>query len=150
LIINLLNSTGASIPVDQLPPPPPFYDVNGNGFVDATDVLSLVDYINSTGNSGSGEGEQDGVEGTSRLAIGLLAAPQPEVVEQAVLYNMAGAQANAWATLSDEAELYGPTLFPIDSEDENAVEFWASFAQGNDERIDSNDIDDEFLKGTWM
>jgi VCBS repeat-containing protein len=150
LIINLLNSTGASIPVDQLPPPPPFYDVNGNGFVDATDVLSLVDYINSTGNSGSGEGEQEVVDGTSRLAIGLLAAPQPEVVQQAVLYNMAGAQANAWATLSDEAELYGPTLFPIDSEDENAVEFWASFAQGNDERIDSNDIDDEFLKGTWM
>ncbi|MFY7893463.1 MAG: tandem-95 repeat protein, partial [Pirellula sp.] len=150
LVINLLNSQGASIPVEQLPPPPPFYDVNGNGFVDATDVLSLVDFINGTGNSGSGEGEQDIVDGTSQLAIGLLAAPEPQVVEQAVLFNAAGSQSNAWATLSDESELYGPSLFPIESEDEQAIEFWASLSKDKSQQDQSSDLDDEFLTGAWM
>ncbi|MFM8400678.1 MAG: dockerin type I domain-containing protein, partial [Pirellula sp.] len=151
LVINLLNSTGASIPVEQLPPPPPFYDVNGNGFVDATDVLALVDFINSTGNSGSGEGEQDTVDGISQFAIGLLAAPEPKTVEQSVLFNQAGAQSNAWATLSqDDAELFGPALFPINSEDEQAIEFWASLAKDKDQQDEPSGLDDEFLKGTWI
>jgi hypothetical protein len=147
-VINLLNSKGASVPVEQLPPPPPFYDVNGNGFIDSTDVLSLIDFINSSGNSGSGEGEA--IDGTSNLAIGLLAAPQPETVEQAVLFNTAGVQANAWATLTDESDVYGPALFPMDSDDQQATEFWATLALREDSKVESLDIDDEFLKGTWM
>lgn len=150
MVINLLNSTGASIPVEQLPPPPPFYDVNGNGFVDATDVLALVDYINSAGNSGSGEGEQSVEDSVGSLAIGLLVPPQAEVVQQAVRYNAAGAQANVWATLVDPSELYGPAIFPIDSDDENATEFWASLSSSKDKQDSSMELDDEFLKGTWM
>ena len=114
-------------------------------------MLALVDFINSTGNSGSGEGEQDTVDGISQFAIGLLAAPEPKTVEQAVLFNQAGAQSNAWASLSqDDAELFGPALFPTNSEDEQAVEFWASLAKDKDQQEASSSLDDEFLKGTWI
>jgi hypothetical protein len=84
------------------------------------------------------------------LAIGLLAAPEPQVVEQAVLFNAAGSQSNAWATLSDESELYGPSLFPIESEDEQAIEFWASLSKDKSQQDQSSDLDDEFLTGAWM
>lgn len=150
LVINLLNSQGASIPVEQLPPPPPFYDVNGNGFIDATDVLSLIDFINSSGNSGSGEGPDKALKSTSRLAIGLLAAPEPRVVEQAVLFNTAGNQANAWAAMTREPDFYGPAIFPIESQEDESLEFWASLADRQSDKDPSSDIDEEFLKGTWM
>ena len=150
LVINLLNSQGASIPVEQLPPPPPFYDVNGNGFIDATDVLSLIDFINSSGNSGSGEGPDEALKSTSRLAIGLLAAPEPRVVEQAVLFNTAGNQANAWAAMTREPDFYGPAIFPIESQEDESLEFWASLADRQSDKEPSADIDEEFLKGTWM
>jgi len=150
MVINLLNSTGASVPVEQLPPPPPFYDVNGNGFVDATDVLTLVDFINSSGNSGSGEGQEDLFEGVSQLAIGLMAAPDPDSVEQAVLNNTAAAQANAWVDLSRDAQaIYGPALFPLDSDDEDANDFWASFAADRNSKEEASDVDGEFLNGNW-
>ncbi|MCY3007182.1 MAG: Ig-like domain-containing protein [Planctomycetota bacterium] len=150
LVINLLNSQGASIPVEQLPPPPPYYDVNGNGFIDATDVLSLIDFINSSGNSGSGEGPDEALNSTSRLAIGLLAAPEPRVVEQAVLFNTAGSQANAWAAMTREQDFYGPAIFPIESQEVESTEFWASLADRQSDKETSADIDEEFLKGTWM
>jgi VCBS repeat-containing protein len=150
LVINLLNSQGASIPVEQLPPPPPFYDVNGNGFIDATDVLSLIDFINSSGNSGSGEGPEEALNTTTRLAIGLLAAPEPRVVEQAVLFNTAGNQANAWAAMTREPDFYGPAIFPIESQEDESLEFWASLAERQSDKDPSVDIDEEFLKGTWM
>jgi hypothetical protein len=150
MVINLLNSQGASIPVEQLPPPPPYYDVNGNGFIDATDVLSLIDFINSSGNSGSGEGSEETLNSTTRLAIGLLAAPEPRVVEQAVLFNTAGNQANAWAAMTREPDFYGPAIFPIESQEDESLEFWASLADRQSDKDPSVDIDEEFLKGTWM
>ena len=57
-IINLLNSKGASLPVEGLPGPPDYVDVNGDNRVDPLDVLELINRINSQGNrQGNGEGE---------------------------------------------------------------------------------------------
>jgi len=57
-IVNLLNSQGASLPVEGLPGPPNFVDVNGDNRVDPLDVLELINRINSQGNGqGNGEGE---------------------------------------------------------------------------------------------
>lgn len=55
LIINLLNSKGASLPVEGLPDPPDYVDVNGDKRVDPLDILELINFINK-GSLGSGEG----------------------------------------------------------------------------------------------
>lgn len=55
LIINLLNSKGASLPVEGLPGPPDYVDVNGDKRVDPLDILELINFINK-GSLGSGEG----------------------------------------------------------------------------------------------
>jgi VCBS repeat-containing protein len=129
VVINLINAQGASVPVDQLPPPPPYYDVNGNGFVDSTDVLSLIDYINSTGGSGSGEGESsDSAPMVHRFAVGVLAAPSAEVVAEAIERNTVASEAVVWSREETVDGLYGPVLFPVDSDDEEAKTFWSSFA----------------------
>jgi hypothetical protein len=128
-VINLINAQGASVPVDQLPPPPPYYDVNGNGFVDSTDVLSLIDHINSTGGSGSGEGESsDSAPMVHRFAVGVLAAPSAEVVAEAIERNTVASEAVVWSREETVDGLYGPSLFPVDSDDEEAKTFWSSFA----------------------
>jgi hypothetical protein len=54
LIINLLNSKGASLPVNGLPGPPDYLDVNGDSRVDPLDILELINFINK-GSLGSGE-----------------------------------------------------------------------------------------------
>jgi len=38
----------------------------------------------------------------------------------------------------------------MDSDDQQATEFWATLALREDNKVESLDIDDEFLKGTWM
>jgi hypothetical protein len=146
IVINLINAQGASVPVDQLPPPPPYYDVNGNGFVDSTDVLSLIDYINSKGGSGSGEGESSSDTMTSnRFAVGILAAPSPQVVQEAFERNLAESTAKLWSSEDDiGSEIYGPALFPNDSQDDEAKSFWASWSDDSD---DSADGGDESLDG---
>jgi hypothetical protein len=62
VIINLLNSRGASIDVDVLSGSPPYVDVNGNNMVDPLDVLQVINFINSGGGA-SGEGEGPSVNG---------------------------------------------------------------------------------------
>jgi hypothetical protein len=57
VLVNLLNSTGVSLPVDGLPGPPPYVDVNGDASVDPLDVLDVINFINSRTVQGSGEGE---------------------------------------------------------------------------------------------
>jgi VCBS repeat-containing protein len=140
VVINLINAQGASVPVDQLPPPPPYYDVNGNGFVDSTDVLSLIDYINSKGGSGSGEGESSNNAITSnRFAVGILAAPSPQVVQEAVERNLAESTAKLWSSEDDiGSEIYGPALFPSDSQDDEAKSFWASWSDDSDAEGDES------------
>jgi hypothetical protein len=54
-IINLLNSKGASLPVEGLPGPPNYVDVNGDKRVDPLDILELINFINK-GSLQSGEG----------------------------------------------------------------------------------------------
>ena len=62
IIVNFLNFSGqSSVPVGNLPAPPPFMDVNGNNFIDPLDVLEVINAINNRGNSGAGEGEFVGV-----------------------------------------------------------------------------------------
>jgi hypothetical protein len=56
-IIDILNSIGASIPVNQLPLDTPFVNVNGDKQVDPLDVLILINFINAGGGNGGGEGE---------------------------------------------------------------------------------------------
>ena len=140
VVINLINAQGASVPVDQLPPPPPYYDVNGNGFVDSTDVLSLIDYINSKGGSGSGEGESSNDAITSnRFAVGILAAPSPQVVQEAVERNLVESTAKLWSSEDDiGSEIYGPALFPSDSQDDEAKSFWASWSDDSDAEGDES------------
>jgi len=58
VLINLLNSTAPSLPVDGLPGPPPYVDVTADNRVDPLDVLAVINHINSRGN-GEGEGNAD-------------------------------------------------------------------------------------------
>jgi hypothetical protein len=68
IIVNLLNSRGASIPVAGLPGPPDYVDVNGNNTVEPLDALQVINYINSGGRGSSGgEGEGNGGGWASRL-----------------------------------------------------------------------------------
>jgi hypothetical protein len=55
VLINVLNSTAPSLPVDGLLGPPPYVDVNADNRVDPLDVLAVINHINSRGN-GEGEG----------------------------------------------------------------------------------------------
>jgi hypothetical protein len=68
IIINLLNSQGASIPVSGLPGPPDYVDVNGDNRVDPLDALAIINFINSGGTSG---GEGEGLASRFDVAAGL-------------------------------------------------------------------------------
>ena len=59
VLINLLNSQAPSLPVDGLPGPPAYVDVNADNRVDPLDVLDLINNINSRGNR-EGEGSAAG------------------------------------------------------------------------------------------
>ena len=58
IVVNLLNSRGPSVPVEGLPGPPDYVDVNGDNVVNPLDALEVINYINSqSGGSSGGEGE---------------------------------------------------------------------------------------------
>jgi hypothetical protein len=58
-IINLLNRVGASLPVSQLTVIPPYVNVDGDASVSPLDVLAVINFINSGGREGEGEGSSD-------------------------------------------------------------------------------------------
>ncbi|MEZ6135389.1 MAG: tandem-95 repeat protein [Pirellulaceae bacterium] len=71
LIINLINSFPSNdpIPVSALPAPPPYRDVDGNNIISGNDVLQVINFLNSRGGAGEGEGEgADGLLGGSIVA----------------------------------------------------------------------------------
>lgn len=57
VVINEINRNGARQLADNEPPPPPFFDVDGNRVLEALDVLIVINYINAQ--LGSGEGESN-------------------------------------------------------------------------------------------
>ena len=56
MIISELNESGSYLlPVSDASPPP-FYDVNANGYIDSADAINVINYLNDDAN-GEGEGE---------------------------------------------------------------------------------------------
>jgi Bacterial Ig domain/Dockerin type I domain len=60
IIINFLNANGASTPISDLAPPPPFLDTDGSYFITPRDALMVINHLNTFGNGGGGEGEGEG------------------------------------------------------------------------------------------
>ncbi len=72
LIINFLNANGASTPISDIGPPPPFFDTDGSYFITPRDALLVINYLNTNGNGGGGEGEGEGTETGNINAAGLV------------------------------------------------------------------------------
>ena len=66
LIINFLNING-TIPVGNLPEPPPYRDTNGDNIISPLDALRIINFLNQNGTS-AGEGE-GGIAGTSQGGV---------------------------------------------------------------------------------
>ncbi len=116
LIIHMLNNPSSSyinnIPGDPNfgrlwnPPlpgfePPPYVDVNGDGYVSPIDALLVIDYLN--GGSGEGEGEAEGEAGSYGLAATDSAHPLIGTGLETSLVGGAWLAAPAATTLSNAA-----------------------------------------------
>jgi len=129
LVINFINANGSSTPVANLPPPPPYRDVNGNNVIEPLDVLEIINFINSKGNSGAGEGEMVGIT----QIMPNIAAPltwSSDVMRDATNVGTTMVAAPVRSRMADAAQPFGLDTRPAPT---SLAEYLSSFGTDDDE-----------------
>ncbi len=111
LIVNFINANGGGTPVSGLPAPPPYRDVDGNNIISASDVATVINYLNMDRGQGEGEGEGESLAGTGQfMAAGTLALPQDWGTQAWIGRSSDNARIGMRLVDRSDADVYGPSL----------------------------------------
>jgi hypothetical protein len=131
--------------------PPPFLDVNGDGSVSSLDVLEVVNFINSQGNSGAGEGEGESVPDLDWKPINVEIMSTEEFTQTyknaALRESMMEFDLSLAKTLREEFG-YGPLMANEEGDEPESLADYLAVWEDMDN--DEEDLDDVFANGNWL